>query len=623
MKILGISSGYHDATAALIINGKPVASSAEERFTRKKHDPSFPINAIFDCLSQANLNGDDLNYVVFHERPFTKVTRSLSSSISDFPKSLDTFLNLSKDAIQTFWIRQNIRKHIKIAPEKILFVPHHMSHASHAFITSPHKKAVVVTIDAVGEWISSGIFLADRTRDQIKIQPLDITPFPHSLGLFYSAMTSFLGFKVNDGECSTMALAAFGRPIYVDTLKKILQIMPDGSYALDTSWFTFKDVARAPVTKKFLDSLGNPRSCKHEFLFDPLNVKTPISAEDQKYADIACSTQHILQEAIISYMARAKNLSKEVNLCYSGGAALNCVANSVLLNKQLFNSIYIPPDPGDGGGAMGAALYVDSLMSKNREIFDIRPNLGTHIDEASFKELATVLDPAQWHRFSSTQTPALKKTDLMVTTFSSDALLLEWLAKQLFCGRIVGWCQGRAENGPRALGYRSILLRPDDVELSRRLSKKIKLRAPFRPYAVALTQNEAIKSLEHQDSASLSRWMQFSYKVSKSAESKLCAALHIDKTTRAQCVFPEDNPAFHNLLVSYGKLSGCEALLNTSFNESGFPLVNDSTDALLMFARTDLDILIIGNTVLEKRLDKKNESYKDNCFNIERPLHRF
>ena len=268
---------------------------------------------------------------------------------------------------------------------------------------------------------------------------------------------------------------------------------------------------------------------------------------------------------------------------------------------------------------MGAALYLDSLVSTSRENFNIRPNLGANLDENSFQELSLGLDPTRWNQFSTLKTRPLKKADLLYTTFQSEELLVEWVAHQIFRGRIVGWCQGKSENGPRALGYRSILMKPDDVELAQKLSKKIKLRAPFRPYALALTAKQARKYLKQPSSAPISRWMQFSYEVVEFARPMCRATLHIDNTTRAQCVFPEDNLLFYRLLEAYGKLSGCEALLNTSFNESGLPIVNDAADALLMFARTDLDMVIYGNMVLEKRLDATYDFHKDNSTNTEGP----
>jgi carbamoyltransferase len=603
MNILGISAFYHDASAALISDGQIVASSAEERFTRQKHDPSFPIQAIEFCLQEAGLKGHELDLVAFHEDVAVKLTRTLTTAMSRFPLSLPTFIKTGEDAVlSSMRLRHEIHRHLGVDPQKIVMVPHHMSHAALAFITSPFQEAAVMTIDAVGEWACSAIYKARKSSSGLFIEPVDLSPFPHSLGLFYSAFTAFLGFKVNDGECSTMALATFGEPRFVNQLKEVLRIHTDGTHELDTTWFDFSTNEKLPITSKFTQVFGAPRPISDKMPFSIHDPTAIISSDHQRFADIACSVQQVFEEAVLAYGKRACSLVPVPQLCYSGGGALNCVANSALANSGIFESVYIPPDPGDGGGALGAALYVSSLKG---DIVDVSQSFHCYFGMAAMgkdlDQLYPFLEPHHWKYFTTCSQKILTKEALKFYSFSTPELLIKWTAKKIAEKKIVGWCQGAAENGPRALGNRSILVRPDNKQLAARLSKKVKLRASFRPYAVALTETEFVRAFEPQSqSDDLSRWMQGVYKVKSVYRDKLKSAMHIDFTTRAQKVTEADNSLFTSLIKELGHLTGCEALLNTSFNESGHPLVNSANDALMFFARTDLDILVVGQSALEK-----------------------
>jgi carbamoyltransferase len=436
------------------------------------------------------------------------------------------------------------------------------------------------------------------------IEPVDVSPFPHSLGLVYSAFTSFLGFKVNDGECSTMALAAFGQPRFVDQVRRILRVGEDGAHEVEEGWFDLTSDHDVPVTRKFISVFGEPRRSRDKYTFDNLR-DAPSSADDEerRFADVACSVQQVLEEAVLAYARRARRLTGLPCLAYGGGVALNCVANGKLVRSGIFEDVYIPPDPGDGGGAAGAALYLSSLKnSVPAPARDFHPYGGASIAAEELEELAPYLSPEVWSRFSLMQPRAVRKEDLRTYGFNGEQEMLEWTADRIHEGKIVGWCQGRFENGPRALGNRSILIRPDDVTLARRLSGRVKRRAPFRPYAASLTEEEARRSLEAEglERKTTSRWMQSSFRVKDGAKAALRAAIHVDGTTRPNCVLREENPLYHSLLVAIGRRSGREAVLNTSLNEAGYPLVASVADALMLFSRTDLDILIVGHYALEK-----------------------
>ncbi len=606
MKILGLASNYHDSSATLIINGEVIASAAEERFTREKHDPSFPNFAINFCLEKAGIDKSEIDFIAYHEDPISKFSRNLSSTMLNWPKSRSIFIHAMKEMITSgFWIRHEIAKKIDIHPKKISYIPHHMSHAAHTFLTSPFEKAAVLTLDAVGEWASTGIFFGDKSKRENAIATLEIVPFPSSLGLVYSAFTGFLGFKVNSGESSTMALAAFGKPKYESLVREVIKIIPEGTFSIDLSYFDFSKVDDLPLTEKFFQIFGEARSYKSKFPFSCLEKTDIISQSDQKYADIAASIQVVLEETILHLATRAKQLTGSSNLCIAGGVALNCVANTKLLESGIFENIYCPPDPGDGGGAMGAALY----LSMKKGDFTAPKKLSAYLGEEQridqLESMLQHLDPADWHRYSRLAIKPMKKENLKVYRFKNEDELIKKTSELIFAKKIVGWVQGRFENGPRALGARSILIDPSDVLLAKRLSTQVKLRAPFRPYACSLTEEAAKQCLIYPFDREplLAKWMLCALPVEKSAQSQLMAAMHVDNTTRAQIVQKEDNPLFHKLITEFGKQKGLAAILNTSFNESGFPIVNTPTEALIAFSRTFMDVLIVEDLLIERVFD--------------------
>lgn len=602
MKILGISSNYHDASAAIVVDGKVIASSAEERFSLLKHDPSFPRFSIEHCLEQADLTSGEIDFVVYHEDPHSKFTRNISSSFANFPYSLSTFIKSAKEMITSgFWIKNEISKSLNIDSKKIVYMPHHLSHAAHAFLTSPFQEAAIMTIDAVGEWSATCFFHAFKNESGFHIEPVEVIPFPHSLGLVYSAFTVFLGFKANDGECSTMALSSFGHPRFKSEIEKIIKIQADGLYEIESDYFDFSSDSKPPLTNKFISIFGKPRSYKDILPFSSFTTDViAVSEDNQRFADIAASLQVVLEEAILALANRLRKKISSDNLCYGGGVALNCVANSKLINSNVFENVYVPPDPGDGGGAMGAALYASMLFDKAvPEV--ITPYLGKSYSSNELKDMINFVDPSDWFRFSKIKIDPIQKNGIVSREFKIESDLLDYVAKSIFEGKIIGWSQGRFENGARALGNRSILCRPDSIEVAKRLSSKIKMRAAFRPYACSLTKEEASLLFEDNQSPDLRKWMQASFKIKTEFLKEVEAACHVDGTTRAQVCEEIDNPRFYRLLNQYKNYSKRAALLNTSFNESGFPIVAGPLDVLLNFARTDIDMVVIDNFVIEKK----------------------
>jgi carbamoyltransferase len=604
MKVLGLSSNYHDASAAIICDGEVVAAAAEERYSRQKHDPTFPVHSVRYCLRAAGIKGHELDLVSYHEETATKLTRTISTSISRWPRSLPAFMKTASEFVSGgSWIQNSISRELGIDPTRVVFAPHHMSHAAHAFLGSGYEEAAVMTIDAVGEWISSAIFRASNRNGRVHLEPLAVSPFPHSLGLAYSAFTSYLGFKVNDGECSTMALAAFGEPRYAEEVRRIIRVRPDGGHEVDLSYFDFRSDTELPMTRRFLELFGPPRPYKQRLSFDCLGFSQGVpGAEEKRFADIAASLQQVLQEAVLAYAARAARLTGSKRLCYAGGVALNCVANAGLLESGIFEDVFIPPDPGDGGGALGAALYAYSTRARDVPVRRISPWLGEAFGDSELDAFEGRLDPMRWHHFTRLKVPALRKENLRWTRFPGTEQLCSAVTERILAGSSVGWMQGRFENGPRALGNRSILLRPDNPALACSLSATVKLRAGFRPYALSITEEEARRSLvltQGKIPCAL-RWMQSAVKVKEVARDAFRSALHIDGTTRVQVVNAQENPLFHALLRKVGEATGHEGLLNTSFNESGYPIVATPVDGLITMARTALEVLVVGHRMVEK-----------------------
>ena len=402
-----------------------------------------------------------------------------------------------------------------------------------------------------------------------------------------------------------MALAAFGRPIFVNEVKRIITLDPDGSFQLDPTYLDLTREDGPPLTRKFMALLGEPRAPRTPYSFSGFGdgeLASAPSMDDQHYADVAASIQKVIEEAVVGLARRAQSLTGLRHLCYGGGVALNCVANTRVLEAKIFDTVYIPPDPGDGGGAMGAALYASSHHEKAE--WQASPRVSAFLGGAyplePIREMLPHLDPSRWHSQARRRNAPLPRDGLEFLELSADKLPA-FVARELEAGKIVGWSQGRFENGPRALGHRSLLIRPDSVPLARRLSATVKAREEFRPYACSLLEEDSSECLEVTYGSQLSRWMQAALPIKEGYRSRLRAVCHVDGTTRAQICTEADDPRFHRLLVEFKKLTGLGALLNTSLNESGFPLASSPLDALLMFARTGMDLLVLGELIVRRR----------------------
>jgi carbamoyltransferase len=591
MRILGISAFYHDSAAALIEDGRIVAAVQEERFTRRKHDASFPHNAIGYCLEQAGIAADELDHAVFYDKPFLKFERLLETYIALAPRGFRSF----KMSIP-LWLREKLFQKSLLTDElgkfsgdfdnsRLLFCEHHLSHAASAFYPSPFDSAAVLTMDGVGEWATTSAAMGDGHRLEI-FQEIH---FPHSLGLLYSAATYYTGFKVNSGEYKVMGLAPYGEPKYAKLiLDKLLDLKPDGSFRLDMSFFDYC-TGFTMTNDRFAELFGQP-------------VRSPDQLLTQFHMDVAASIQAVLDEAVLRL---ARSLAKHTgsrNLCLAGGVALNCVANGKVLRDGSFDNIWIQPAAGDAGGAVGAALAA-------YHIFKDQPRKTDATDGMSGSFLGPTFSQVEIER---RLTAAGAKFAVL-----GEAAMIETTAQALAGEMAVGWFQGRMEFGPRSLGARSILGDPRSPAMQKNLNLKVKYRESFRPFAPAVLREDVsewfdlasdspymlivadVKADKHRG---MSPDQQALFGIDKLnvARSEIPAVTHVDYSARIQTVHRETNPLFHALLSRFKALTGCPVLVNTSFNVRGEPIVCTPEDAFRCFMGNELDMLVVGNCVLQK-----------------------
>jgi carbamoyltransferase len=591
MKILGLSFFYHDAAAALLIDGKPIALAEEERFTRKKHDYSYPKNAIRFVLNYAGITPQELDYVVFYEKPFVKLERILKTLIVTSPTAPKVFLDALKNwMIDKFWIRNIIVNDLKINPEKVLFSEHHLSHAASAFLCSPYEKAAILTIDGVGEWATTTIGIGEGNR--IKI--LKEIHFPHSLGLLYSTFTAFLGFQINEGEYKVMGMAPYGSPKYIDKVYKLIKLYSDGSFELNLDYFDFYRSTTRSYSNKFLKLFGKPRDPNSKFFTTtsgwlsyfgerPENWKE-LAKEQEYYADIAASIQKVTEEIIINLAKAAYRETGLDKLCYAGGVALNSVANWKIIQNTPFKEIFIQPSAGDGGAALGAALYVYySLLNKKRDFILEHAFYGKEYSEKEIKEF-------------------LETKGVKYKYFSDEEKLIDYVVNSLLQQKVVGWFSGRFEWGPRALGSRSILADPRNEEMKNIVNVKIKFREPYRPFAPSVLVEKASDFFEFPNAKAHfpGRFMLYVVDVREAKRNLVPAITHVDGTARPQTVFKETNPKYWKLIKKFEESTGVPLVLNTSFNLKGEPIVNSPEDAFNTFQKSGLDVLVLENFVVEK-----------------------
>lgn len=590
MYILGISCYFHDAAAALLENGRLVAAAEEERFTRKKHDFEFPHNAVRFCLEQAKISGKDLEYVVFFEKPFTKFDRLLKTSLQAFPKSYRMFVQSMRTwLLDKLWIKSLIMKSVGVDAKKVLFSEHHLSHAASSYFCSPFDEAAVITFDGVGEWSTTTAGVGRGTNLSLTRE----LHFPHSIGLLYSAFTAFLGFEVNEGEYKVMGMAPYGTPKHVDKVWQVVQQNDDGSYWLDPSYFSLYYSTNRSYTRKFTDLFGEPRDPDAPFVtrssgYPSYYGELPRNYDElcdynQHYADVAASIQAVTEELILKLVREVQSETGLTRLCLAGGVALNSVANGRILRETPFEELYIQPSAGDGGGAVGAALFAWHAALGNSERF--------------------VMDHAYWGQSYAPDEikSALDHSGINAEHVEDDSKIVEMAVDRLLQGKVVGWFQDRFEWGPRALGNRSILADPRGAGMKDIVNTKIKFREPFRPFAPAVLAEASAQyfDIPQIDRHMPARFMLLVVPVLEQKQDSIPAVNHLG-TSRIQAVYEDVSPKYHRLIREFGEASGVPILLNTSFNVRGEPIVNSPQDSLNTFMNSGIDSLVMDNFILDK-----------------------
>jgi len=570
MNILGISCFYHDAAACLVKDGMLVAAVEEERFTRKKHDSSFPVNAVRYCLKEANLSIKDIDCICFYEKPFLKFERLLYQHIQMFPYSLPTFIR-SVPA----WINEKLRVP-KIIRKKlryqgnILFVDHHMAHAASSFLVSPFEEAAILTVDGVGEWTTTALGVG-KGNDIVLLKDIR---FPHSLGLLYSTITAYLGFSVNNSEYKVMGLSPYGNMNpktnkYYTKLKEVIDIKEDGSYQFDMSYFVYHYKASMP-SKKLCRLLDGP-------------IRKAEAELTQRHQDIAAALQLVLEEAMTKMLNHLYSLTKVDNVVLAGGVALNSVYNGKILRNTPFKNIWIQPNATDGGASIGAAYYAYNTILDNKRnfVFD-SPYLGPSYSDAEIKSY-------------------LDKNNIKYTAFKNDKEIVEKNAKLIYENNVLGWFQGRMEWGPRALGTRSILSNPCNTKMQEILNQKVKHREKFRPFAPVVCEDDALEYFDcDKPIPEPTDYMLMVYPVKKQWQKKIPAVTHVDGSGRLQTVRKGQNNLYYNLIKEFGKHSGVPILINTSFNIRGEPIVCTPHDAYKCMMGTGIDYLVMGRYLIKR-----------------------
>lgn len=593
MRILGLSAFYHDSAACLLVDGKIVAAAQEERFTRKRHDPAFPNNAIRYCLSEAQLSPTAIDFVAFYDKPFLKFERLLETYLAFAPRGFKSF-----STSLPVWLKDKLFQKSQIASaleqaispdvdwsSRLLFSEHHLSHAASAFFPSPFQNAAVLTMDGVGEWATTS--LAVGSGKQLSVQKEIL--FPHSLGLLYSAFTFYTGFKVNSGEYKLMGLAPYGEPRFADLIRdRLIDIKDDGSFHLDMNYFNYC-VGLTMTNERFDALFGGP----------PRSPESPIS---QKEMDLAASIQVVTEEIVLKLSRYIKTSTGETNLCLAGGVALNCVANGKLQQSNIFERLWVQPAAGDAGGALGAALAVHHLMLGHSRTVDPSDSMK-----------GSYLGPAY---SQSDIEDALTRIGARFTTLT-ELELVNATAQLLAEGNAVGWHQGRMEFGPRALGARSILADPRSPSIQKQLNLKVKHRESFRPFAPSVLREDLpdwfdldvdspymllVAQVTGSRCYSMTAEEQRLFGIDKLnvPRSDIPAVTHVDYSSRIQTVHPETNPRFHNLISRFKELTGCPVVVNTSFNVRGEPIVCTPEDAFNCFMGTEIDALVVGNCLMRK-----------------------
>jgi len=597
--ILGISAFYHDSAAALLIDGKIIAAAQEERFTRIKHDSNYPFNAVEFVLKYSNLKLENIDHIIFYEKPFLKFERLLETYTAFAPKGFKQFskampLWLKEKLFQKKMLLNELKNHDSNFnyDNKLFFSDHHLSHAASAFYPSPFEEAIILTADGVGEWATTTVAIGKGNNLEIKKE----IHFPHSLGLLYSAFTHYTGFKVNSGEYKLMGLAPYGKPIYSDKIKKyLIDVKEDGSFRLDQNYFNYA-TGLTMTNNKFHNLFGKkPRDPKKELL-------------TEFHMDIAASIQKVTEDIIIKLVRSIKQEYNLNNLCLAGGVALNCVANGKILKEKIFENIWIQPAAGDAGGSLGAALALwHKELNNSRKVNPKDDMQGSYLGpEYSNNEI---------EKFLSNIGASFEIYD--------ESKFIEKVTSALIEGKAIGWYQGRMEFGPRALGARSIIADPRSEKMQKNLNLKVKYRESFRPFAPSIIRENlsewfdincdspymlTVANISKSKCIEMNKDQEKLFGIEKLniKRSEIPAVTHVDYSARIQTVHEDTNLKYYKLISEFNKKTGCPLVVNTSFNVRGEPIVNTPEDAFNCFMGTEIDILAIGNCFLEKKNQQKS-----------------
>jgi len=593
MNILGISAYYHDSAAALLVDGELVAAAQEERFSRVKFDQRFPTMSVDFCLKEAGIQQKDLDYIVFYEKPLPKFQRILLTHLHTFPRSWRHF----REAMLAWfgnklWVKGDILKQFPDYPEdKVLFVDHHISHAASAAFCSPFKEMAVLTLDGVGEWTTTGMGVATGDWETGAGNMLELTEeirFPHSLGLLYSVFTAWLGFKVNSGEYKVMGMAPYGVPRYMEKMEKVFKLHADGSFSLNMDYFSYHESLTDAYNAKFIQHFGPPREPESPFFTtstgDDIRGREKEAAANQYYADIAASLQLLVEEAILKMANNLQAKTGLKNLVMAGGVALNSVANGRVMRESNFDQVYIQPNAGDAGGALGAALYVHHvLLKKPRKYIMKHSYYGQAFSLAQEKA-------------------AIEKVGLPYEQIDEVEKIAERCVDAMLKGQVIALFQGRFEWGPRALGNRSIMADPRKAEMQEVVNTKIKFREAFRPFAPVVTEERSGEYFDLGKAVNQypQRFMLMVCPIHEEKHKEIPAVCH-NGTGRLQTVDKESNALYYEIVHQFGQATGTPVLMNTSLNLRGEPLVTSPENAFYTFGESDLDLLVLDKFLVRKK----------------------
>jgi len=565
MNVLGISCYYHDSGVALVCDGKLIAAAEEERFSREKHDHGFPERAVRYCLREAGITIDQVDHIGFYEKPLVKFNRILETILAYWPLTYRAWLTATP-----LWLAHRLRIGREIqeklgTDKEILYCQHHLSHAASAFLVSPFSEAAIITADGVGEWTTTSWGVGRDTAIEMRKE----LRFPHSVGLLFSAITAYLGFRVNDAEWKVMGLAPYGRPQYVDQFRKVVDIMDDGSIRLDLRYFAHGYSTTRTFNARWEEHFGQPQR----------NPEAPLT---DFHRDIAHSGQKIVEEIMIKLATHVRRETGSSNLCIAGGVGLNCVANWRILQESGFKNVFIQPAAGDSGGALGTAFYIYNTVLGNPRTFR--------------------MDHAMWGPGYSEEEirAALDQAEAVYESVDEEQELLDRTAAMIAEGKVVAWFQGRLEFGPRALGARSLLADPRDLKMKDIINAKVKFREAFRPFAPAVLKEHAHEYFDMPAGMDMP-FMLLVPKVREAKRAIIPAVTHEDGTGRVQTVTEEHNGRYYRLIRAFGRLTGVPVVINTSFNVRGEPIVCTPQDAYHTFVNTGIDALVIGNSIVTQK----------------------